>query len=341
MSFRAGRGRMSNTPSRETHMPKLRVHNFAISLDGYGGGPDQSLEHPLGVGGTHLHEWVFASSAGRQMMGEEGGTEGVDSDFIERGDVGIGATIMGRNMFGPIRGPWTDDEWKGWWGDNPPYHHEVFVLTHQPRASFAMDGGTTFHFVDDPIDVVLERAFAAADGRTRRRDASRGRAGVARQWRAPVRQRRRRQRWIRMRRARQLAVGRARSHRKEEGMTHITNLGNVAVPVTDQERARAFYVDTLGFEKRRDVPFGGDQRWIEVAPAGAVTTIALAPSPAPDKVGVDTGIRLNTTDATADHADLRALGVDTDPEVMRWPGVPPMFSFRDPDGNTLYIVEEP
>lgn len=124
-------------------------------------------------------------------------------------------------------------------------------------------------------------------------------------------------------------------------MTHITNLGNVAVPVTDQERALAFYVDTLGFEKRRDVPFGGDQRWIEVAPAGAVTTIALAPSPAPDKVGVDTGIRLNTTDATADHADLRALGVDTDPEVMRWPGVPPMFSFRDPDGNTLYIVEEP
>jgi dihydrofolate reductase len=145
-------------------MPKLRVHNFAISLDGYAAGPNQSLENPLGIGGSRLHEWVFATRTGGQMLGTDGGGEGVDDEFMARGDVGVGATIMGRNMFGPIRGEWGDEQWTGWWGDNPPYHHPVFVLTHHPRPSITMLGGTTFHFVDDRIDAVLSRAFEAADG---------------------------------------------------------------------------------------------------------------------------------------------------------------------------------
>jgi dihydrofolate reductase len=116
-------------------MPKLRVHNFAISLDGYGAGPDQSTDNPLGVGGERLHEWAFATRTFRQVHGGEGGDEGVDDQFAARGEVGIGATIMGRNMFGPIRGPWGDDQWTGWWGDDPPFHHPVFVLTHNPRPS--------------------------------------------------------------------------------------------------------------------------------------------------------------------------------------------------------------
>jgi dihydrofolate reductase len=146
-------------------MPKLRVHNMAISLDGYGAGPDQSLDNPLGVGGTRLHEWVFETRTGRQMVGMDGGEEGVDDEFVAEGDRGIGATVMGRNMFGPIRGPWGSDPWHGWWGDEPPYHHPVFVLTHHPRASIPMQGGTTFHFVDGGIEAALERAFAAADGK--------------------------------------------------------------------------------------------------------------------------------------------------------------------------------
>ncbi|HEV3132335.1 MAG TPA: VOC family protein [Acidimicrobiales bacterium] len=121
--------------------------------------------------------------------------------------------------------------------------------------------------------------------------------------------------------------------------TRITQVGTVGVPVTDQERAVAFYVDTLGFEKRLDAPFGDGNRWIEVAPPGSATTIALTPQQPGGPSGTDTGIRLTTEDADADHADLGAQGVDADPEVLRWPGVPPMFSFRDPDGNTLYIVE--
>ena len=146
-------------------MPKLRVHNFAISLDGYGAGPDQGPDDPLGVGGPRLHEWVFETRAGREMIGVgEGGAEGLDNDFVALGFTGIGATIMGRNMFGPVRGPWGDEEWKGWWGDTPPFHHQVFVLTHHPRPPLEMAGGTTFHFVDDDIEAVLERAFAAADG---------------------------------------------------------------------------------------------------------------------------------------------------------------------------------
>src|SRR5207302_3594800 len=145
-------------------MPKLRVHNFAISLDGYGAGPDQSLDNPLGVGGPRLHNWVFKTRGGRQMIGEQGGEEGVDNDFFDRGFEGIGATIMGRNMFGPVRGPWGDEEWKGWWGDDPPYHHPTFVLTHHPRPPITMEGGTTFHFVVDGIEAALEQAFDAAGG---------------------------------------------------------------------------------------------------------------------------------------------------------------------------------
>lgn len=144
-------------------MPKLRVHNLAVSLDGYAAGPDQSLDNPLGVGGTRLHEWVFETRGGHQMQGIDGGDEGLDNEFFAQGDAGIGATIMGRNMFGPIRGAWGDDPWTGWWGDDPPYHHPVFVLTHHPRPSMSMHGGTTFHFVDDGIDAALERALDAAD----------------------------------------------------------------------------------------------------------------------------------------------------------------------------------
>ncbi len=146
-------------------MPKLRVHNLSISLDGYVAGPEQNRDNPLGVGGLQLHEWVFATRTFRQGHGTgEGGEEGLDDDFIARGDAGIGATIMGRNMFGPIRGPWAGDDWTGWWGDDPPFHHPVFVLTHHPRPPIAMQGGTTFHFVDDGIETALARAFDAAGG---------------------------------------------------------------------------------------------------------------------------------------------------------------------------------
>jgi dihydrofolate reductase len=145
-------------------MAKVRVHNFSISVDGYGAGPEQSLDNPLGVGGNGLHTWAFKTRAGRQMLGQPGGEEGVDNDFWMRGDDGIGATIMGRNMFGPIRGPWGDDEWKGWWGDEPPYHHPVFVLTHHAHDPIPMEGGTTFSFVSDGIEAALERALEAADG---------------------------------------------------------------------------------------------------------------------------------------------------------------------------------
>jgi dihydrofolate reductase len=145
-------------------MSKLRVHYFSISLDGYGAGPDQSRGDPLGVGGERLHDWAFATRSMRRAHRTEGGEGGLDDDFVARGEVGIGATIMGRNMFGPIRGPWGDDPWSGWWGDDPPFHHPVFVLTHHPRPSISMRGGTTFHFVDAGIDAALERAREAADG---------------------------------------------------------------------------------------------------------------------------------------------------------------------------------
>jgi len=143
---------------------KLRVHSFALSLDGYAAGPDQSLENPLGVGGLGLHEWVFATRTWNRTHGTAGGDETLDDRFVTQADAGIGATIMGRNMFGPIRGPWINDTWTGWWGDNPPFHHPVFVLTHHPRPSIAMQGGTTFHFVTEGINTALERAVDAAHG---------------------------------------------------------------------------------------------------------------------------------------------------------------------------------
>lgn len=146
-------------------MAKLRVHNISISLDGYAAGPAQSADAPLGVDGELLHEWVFRTRGGRRMIGEEAGEEGTDDEYFRRGEEGIGATIMGRNMFGPIRGSWADEAWTGWWGDNPPYHHPVFVLTHHPRAPVTMQGGTTFHFVTDGIEAALERAVDAAGGR--------------------------------------------------------------------------------------------------------------------------------------------------------------------------------
>ncbi len=145
-------------------MPKLRAHNISVSLDGYAAGPRQSLADPLGVGGQQLHEWAFATRGFHRMLGQDGGSTGLDNDFITRGEQGVGATIMGRNMFGPVRGEWPDESWTGWWGDNPPYHHDTFVLTHHPRASVPMAGGTTFHFVTDGIEAALERAFDAAGG---------------------------------------------------------------------------------------------------------------------------------------------------------------------------------
>lgn len=146
-------------------MTKLRVHAFTISLDGYGAGPNQSIENPLGVGGRELHGWYVPTSTFKRTFGQEGGTTGVDDDFAARSFANIGAWILGRNMFGPIRGEWPDDAWKGWWGDNPPYHADVFVLTHHPRASIRMDGDTTFHFVTEGIHAALERARASAKGR--------------------------------------------------------------------------------------------------------------------------------------------------------------------------------
>jgi dihydrofolate reductase len=145
-------------------MPKVRVHNFAISLDGYGAGPNQTLEAPLGVGGEALHDWFVATRTFQRQTGKEGGTTGVDDDFAARGLTGIGAFILGRNMFGPVRGAWPDDTWKGWWGNNPPYHAPVFVLTNHSRAPVVMDGGTTFHFVTDGIHAALQRATEAANG---------------------------------------------------------------------------------------------------------------------------------------------------------------------------------
>jgi dihydrofolate reductase len=146
-------------------MSKLRVHAFSISLDGYGAGPDQGLQEPLGAGGEALHDWIVVTRTFRRMQGREDGDIGIDDDFAARGFANIGATIMGRNMFGPIRGRWPDDAWKGWWGDNPPYHTPVFVLTHHERAPIAMEGGTTYFFVTDGIEAALRRATEAAGGR--------------------------------------------------------------------------------------------------------------------------------------------------------------------------------
>ncbi len=146
-------------------MSRLRVNCFSISIDGYGAGPNQSVENPLGVGGMGLHQWAFATRTFQQMFGSDGGMTGVDDSFAARGAADLGAWILGRNMFGPVRGPWPDDRWKGWWGNNPPYHVPVFVLTQHARAPIPMEGGTTFHFVTDGIHTALARAREAAQGR--------------------------------------------------------------------------------------------------------------------------------------------------------------------------------
>ena len=143
-------------------MPRLVALGFSISLDGYGAGPNQSVENPLGVGGENLHDWLVHTRTFKRMHGGEGGDTGIDEDFAARGAAGIGAWILGRNMFGPIRGPWPDESWRGWWGKNPPYHTPVFVLTHHRRQSLEMDGGTVFHFVTEGIQAAVERAGAAA-----------------------------------------------------------------------------------------------------------------------------------------------------------------------------------
>jgi dihydrofolate reductase len=146
-------------------MTRVRVQSFSVSLDGYGAGPRQDLDHPLGVGGESLHAWVFPTRTfQRTVLGRDGGTTGIDDDFAARGFENVGAWILGRNMFGPVRGPWPDEEWRGWWGAEPPYHVPVFVLTHHPRPSFAL-GDTTFHFVTGGIQEALERARAAAGGK--------------------------------------------------------------------------------------------------------------------------------------------------------------------------------
>jgi dihydrofolate reductase len=140
-------------------MARVRVHNFTITLDGFGAGVNQRLEEPFGDGVDGLHDWMIAA-----WEDKANGKTGIDVERVDRWQEGTGATIMGRNMFGPVRGPWPDESWKGWWGDNPPYHHDVFVHTHYPRASVSMEGGTTFHFTDEPVEVVRERALEAAGG---------------------------------------------------------------------------------------------------------------------------------------------------------------------------------
>jgi dihydrofolate reductase len=145
-------------------MSKVKVSAFSVSLDGFGAGPHQDLQNPLGVRGSELHQWFFNTVAFNKMHDQPGGREGVDNDFAARSFENIGAWIIGRNMFGPVRGPWPDDAWKGWWGDEPPYHVPVFVLTHYPRAPLAMKGGTTFFFVTEGPEAALRQAKAAADG---------------------------------------------------------------------------------------------------------------------------------------------------------------------------------
>ena len=143
-------------------MPKVKISAFSISLDGFGAGPRQDIDNPLGVRGSELHGWFRKTEVFKKMQGQSGGGTGVDNDFALQSFEDIGAWILGRNMFGPIRGPWKDDSWKGWWGPNPPYHTLVFVLTHHARPALEMEGGTTFHFVTDGIESALKQAKAAA-----------------------------------------------------------------------------------------------------------------------------------------------------------------------------------
>ncbi len=153
------------TKATEFSMPKLRVQSFSMSIDGYGAGPAQDLANPLGVGGLALHQWFFATRTFQKMHGGESGSTGIDEEFAARGFANIGAWILGRNMFGPVRGPWLDESWKGWWGDSPPYHTPVFVLTNHPRAPITMNGGTAFYFVTGGIHEALARATEAAGGK--------------------------------------------------------------------------------------------------------------------------------------------------------------------------------
>ena len=146
-------------------MSKVRVACFGLTLDGFSAGPNQSLENPLGVGGPEMMEWFFPTNFFKTMSGQGGGETGIDNSMAEQSFVNVGAWILGRNMFGPVRGPWPDENWKGWWGEEPPYHVQTFVLTHHPRPSLTMKGGTVFHFVTEGIHVALERARAAAGGR--------------------------------------------------------------------------------------------------------------------------------------------------------------------------------
>ncbi len=146
-------------------MTRVRVQGFTISLDGYGAGPNQNIDNPLGIGGRELHQWLIPTRAfQRTLFGKDGGTTGVDNDFADRGFQNVGAWILGRNMFAPSRGDWQDTSWKGWWGDNPPYHAPVFVLTHYARPPIEMEGGTTFHFITGGIHEALDRAREAAGG---------------------------------------------------------------------------------------------------------------------------------------------------------------------------------
>jgi dihydrofolate reductase len=150
-------------------MTRVRVAAFSISLDGFGAGPRQDINNPLGVRGVELHSWFFLTEAFKKMHGQSGGTTGIDNDFAAQSFENVGAWILGRNMFGPVRGPWStpaqEDPWRGWWGENPPYHTPVFVLTHHARPPLAMEGGTTFHFVTDGVESALQQAKDAAKGK--------------------------------------------------------------------------------------------------------------------------------------------------------------------------------
>jgi len=159
-----GLGRVTDKTARK-EMSKLRVQSFAISIDGYGAGPNQDFQNPLGVRGPELMEWFFQTGVWRKMHGYADGETGIDNGIAEQGLAGIGAWILGRNMFGPVRGPWLDESWKGWWGDEPPYHTPVFVVTHHPRPALRMAGGTEFRFVTEGIHTALAQATAAAGGR--------------------------------------------------------------------------------------------------------------------------------------------------------------------------------
>jgi dihydrofolate reductase len=161
-------------------MTRVRVEGFTISLDGYGAGPDQDINNPLGIGGMDLHPWLVQTRTfQRSLFGKDGGTTGLDDEFAARGHRNVGACILGRNMFGPIRGDWPDMSWKGWWGDNPPYHVPTFILTHHARPSIEMEGGTSFHFVTGGIHEALDRAREAAAGKDVRIG---GGAGTIRQY---------------------------------------------------------------------------------------------------------------------------------------------------------------